>query len=66
MATSPLPFVGPKRGRNCYATLGFSGIPKAHHESIRSDYLTRAFSGAEKEEELLRNPCILEDPQSQA
>ena len=62
----PCLFGGPKRGRNCYATLRFWGIPKAHHESIRSDYLTRAFSGAEKEEELLRNPCILEDPQSQA
>ena len=33
-------------------------------EKIRSDYLTLAFSGAQKRAELLRNPCILGDPLS--
>ena len=29
VATSPLPSRGPKRGRKCYATLAFSGVPNA-------------------------------------
>ena len=67
MATSPLPSQGPKRGRNCYVTPAFSGIPNAkRREKIRSGYLTRAFAGAQKRAELLRNPCILGDPQRQA
>ena len=28
VATSPLPSWGPKRGRNCYATRAFSGVPE--------------------------------------
>ena len=67
MATSPLPSRGPKRGRNCYVTPAFSGVPNAKRwEKIRSGYLTLAFSGAQKRAELLRNPCILGDPQRQA
>ena len=67
MATPTLPSLGPKRRRNCYVTSAFSGIPNAKLEDkIRSGYLTFAFSGAQKRAELLRNPCILGDPQCQA
>ena len=67
MATSPLPSLGPKRGRKCYVTPAFSGIPNAKlGDKIRSGYLTLAFFGAQKRAELLRNPCILEDSQRQA
>ena len=67
MATTPLPSLGPKRGRNCYVTPAFSGIPNAKRgKKIRSGYLTPAFLGAQKRAELLRNPCILGDPQRQA
>ena len=67
MATSPLPSRGPKRGRNCYVTPAFSGIPNAKRgEKIRSGYLTLAFSGAQKRAEVLHNLCILGGPQRQA
>ena len=67
MTTPPLPLRGPKRRRNCYVTPAFSGIPNAKRgEKIRSDYLTLAFPGTQKRAELLRNPCILGDPQRQA
>ena len=67
VATSPLPSQGFKRRRNCYVTRAFSGIPNAKlGEKIRSGSLTPAFSGAQKKAELLRNPCILGDPQHQA
>ena len=37
---------GPKRGRKCYITPAFSGVPNAKRgEKIRSGYLTPAFSG---------------------
>ena len=66
MATSPLPSPGPKRGRNCYVTPAFSGIPNANREEkIRSGYLTLAFSGAQERTELLRKPRILGGPQRQ-
>ena len=67
MATSPLPSWGPKRGRDCYVTPAFSGIPNTKQgEKIKSGYLTPAFLGAQKGAGLLRNPCILGDPQHQA
>ena len=91
----------PKRGRKCYVTPAFSGVPNAkrgdqnqnwlHHPcllggpkegrnamsplhsqgsptpsvgiKIRSGYITLAFSGAQKREEMLCHPCILGDPQ---
>ena len=31
VAASPLPSWGPKRGRKCYVTLAFSGVPNAKH-----------------------------------
>ena len=41
VAASPLPSWGPKRGRNCYATLAFSGVPNAKRgEKIRIVCLT--------------------------
>ena len=66
MTTPTLPLRGPKKRRNCYITPAFSGIPNAKRgDKIRSGYLIPAFSGAEKRAELLRNPCILGDPQRQ-
>ena len=63
MATSPLPPWGPKRGRNCYVTPAFLGLPNAKlGEKIRSGYPTLAFSGAQKRAELLRNPYMLQGP----
>ena len=67
MTTPPLPLRGPKSRRNCYVAPAFSGIPNAKRgDKIRSGYLTPAFSGAQKRAELVRNPCILGDPQPQA
>ena len=67
VATSPMPSRWPKRGRNCYVTPAFQGVPNAKRgDKIRSGNLTRAFSGAQKRAELLRNPCIPEGPQCQA
>ena len=69
-AASLLPSRGPKRGRKCYVTLAFSGIPNtkrgeqnrkwspAKGKKIRSGYLTLAFSGPQKRAEMLRNPCV--------
>ena len=65
MATSPLPSWGPKRGRNCYVTPAFLGLPNAKlGEKIRSGYPTLAFSGAQKRAELLHNPYMLGGPSS--
>ena len=67
MAASPLPSSGPKRGRDCYVTLAFSGVPDAKHgEKTRSGYLTPASLGAQKGSGLRRNPCILGGAQCQA
>ena len=44
VATSTLPPRGPKRGRKCYVTPAFSGVPNKG-DKIRSSYLTPAFSG---------------------
>ena len=75
---SPLPSPGPKRGRTCYVTPAFSGIPNAKRREqnqkwsptkgnkTKSGCLTAAFSGAQKRAEMLRHPCILGDPQRQA
>ena len=64
VAASLLPSRGPKRGRKCYVTPAFSGIPNAKHgEQNRSGCLTPAFSGAKKRAEMLCHPCILGDPQ---
>ena len=67
VVTSPLPSRGPKRGRNCYITPAFTGVPNAKRgEKIRSGHLTPAFSRAQKRAELLRGPCILGGPKRQA
>ena len=67
MATSPLPFLGPKRGRDCGVTPAFAGVLNAKHEGkITSGYRTPAFLEAQKGAGLLLNPCILGDPQPQA
>ena len=62
VAISPLPSPGPKRGRNCYVTPSFSGVPNKW-DKIRSGYLTPAFLGTQKRAELLCNPWILGGPQ---
>ena len=77
MAASPLPSREPKRGRKFYVTNALSGIPNAKckkqnqkwsptkENKIRSGCLTHAFSGAQKRAEMVRDPCILGDPQRQ-
>ena len=46
-ATSPLPYRGPRRGRNCYVTPTFLGAPNTKNmDKIRSGNLTPTFSGA--------------------
>ena len=63
VATSPLPSRGHKRGRNCYVTPAFSGVPIAKRgDKIQTGCLTPAFLGAQKGAELLRNTCILGVP----
>ena len=67
MSTSRLPSWGPKRGRDCYVTPAFSGIPNTKHgEKIRSGYLTPAFLRAQKGAALRCNLCILGGPERQA
>ena len=78
MTTSSLPSRGPKRGRKCYVTPAFSGIPNASSgeqnqtsspttgKEIKSGYLTPAFSPAQNKAKMLCHPCILGDPQRQA
>ena len=46
MATSPLPSRGPKRGRKCYGTPAFSGIPGKGGQNLR----------------WLAHPCLLGGP----
>ena len=66
VATSRLPSWGPKRGRKCYGTPAFSGIPQSKGDEIRIGSFNPAFLGAQKRAELVRNPCILGGPQRQA
>ena len=63
MAASPLPSRGANKGRKCYVTPTFPGVPKQRGDKI-SGRLTLAFSGAQKRAEMLRHPCILGDPQT--
>ena len=61
LAASSLPSQGPKRGRNCYVTPAFSGIPNAKRgDKFKCGCLNPAFSGAQKRAELVRNTCILQ------
>ena len=55
---------GPKRGRKCYVTPAFSGIPNQRGGKIRIGCLTPVFSRAQKRAEMLCHPCILGDPQT--
>ena len=67
VATSNVPSRGPKRERNCYVTLAFSGVPYTKRRGkLKFGHLTRAFSRVQKRAELLRNPYILGDPHCQA
>ena len=63
LATSPLPSREPEKGRYCYVTPAFSGVPKKG-DKIRNGYISSAFSGARKRAVLLCNPSILRSPQS--
>ena len=59
VAISPLPYPGPKRRRNCYRTLAFSGATNDNRgEKIRTGYLTPAYSGTHRTEELLCDPAF--------
>ena len=67
VAASPLPSRGRKRGRKCYVTTPFSGLPNAKRgEKIRSAYLTHAWFVTQKRAEVLHNPCILRGTNCQA
>ena len=63
LAASPLPSRGPKRGRKCYVTPTFSGVPK-QGDKIRIGCITSAFSRAQKRGKVLRNPYVLGGPQT--
>ena len=66
---------GRKRGRKCYVTPAFSGVPNANRgeqnqkwsptkgNKIKSGCLTLAFSGTQKRAEMPCYPYILGDPQ---
>ena len=56
MDASPLPSQRPKRGRKCYLTPAFSGIPKGSR--------TKSEPGAQKRAERLRHPFILGGPKT--
>ena len=59
VATSPLPSRGPRRGRNCYVTPAFSGVPNAKRgDKIRSGYLTPAFLGATRGRDCYVTPAF--------
>ena len=62
----PLPSRGPKRGRKCYVTPAFLGIPKqgGGGGQIIYGFLTPAFSGAQKRAEMLCRPCIVANLQT--
>ena len=67
VATSPLASRGPTRGRKCHLRPALVGVRNTKRgEKIRSGYLNRAFSGAKKRAEVVRNPCMLGGPQRQA
>ena len=51
VATSPLPSWTPRRGRKCYVTPAFSGIPNKRGQTHKC--LTLAFSGSQKRAEML-------------
>ena len=62
VAASPLPSCRPTRGRKCYLTLAFSGVPN-EGDKIRSGCLTPVFSRVHKWAEVLRNPYLVRGPQ---
>ena len=78
VSASTLHSRAPKRGRECYITPAFSGIPNAKRgeenqkwsptkgNKIGSGCLTPAFSGAQNRAEMLHHPCIVGGPQRQA
>ena len=49
--------LGPKKGRKWYVTPAISGVPNTKRgDTIRSGYVTPAFSGAQKRAAWLQNP----------
>ena len=65
VATSHLPPRGPKKGRKCYITPAFSGVPNKGEQNQK--WLPHpTFYGAQKRAEMLRRPCILGGPQQTA
>ena len=62
MAASPLPSRGPKRGRKCYVTPAFSGIPNTGGQNLK--WVPHpCLLGGPKDGEMRRHPCIPGDPQ---
>ena len=63
VAASPQPSREPKRGRKCYVTLAFSGVPNVKHgEKIRSGCLTPAPRGPERGRNCYVTPAFLGVP----
>ena len=78
VVASTLPSRGTRRGRKCYVTPAFSGVPNAKRgkenqkwsptkgNKIGGGCLTPAFSRGPKRVQMLRHPCIVGGPQRQA
>ena len=59
MYASSLPSRGHRRGRKCYVTPSYSGVPNAKRaEKIRSACLTPASSETNKRAEVLHYPTL--------
>ena len=64
VATSPLPSRGPKRGRKCYVTPAFSGVPKKGEQNQKWLWLPHpCFLGGPKEGRNATSPGVLGGPQ---
>ena len=62
LAASTTPSRGPKRGRKCYVTAAFWGVPNKG-EQIQNWLPQPCLLGAQKWAEVLLHPCILGGPQ---
>ena len=67
LATLCLPSRSDRRGRKCYITPAFSGVPNAKRGEQKQKWLPHLPSrGPKRGREILRHPCILGGPQRQA
>ena len=67
VAASSLLSRRPKRGRKCYVTLAFSGVPNAKRREQNQKWLPHPyFVRGQERAEMLHHSCILGGPQHQA